>query len=36
MIFYKARHPETGNMWDTWAFCHEGAYHMYYLANSGD
>ncbi len=36
MIFYKARHPETGNMWDTWAFCHEGAYYMYYLANSGD
>ena len=36
MIFYKARHVETGNMWDTWAFCHEGVYHMYYLANSGD
>ncbi|MCY2927164.1 MAG: hypothetical protein NT031_17365 [Planctomycetota bacterium] len=36
MIFYKARRAETGNMWDTWAFCHEGAYHMYYLANSGD
>lgn len=36
MIFYKARHRETGNMWDTWGFHHGGTYHLYYLANSGD
>ena len=35
-IFYKARAQDTGNMWDTWGFFHEGTYYLYYLANSGE
>jgi len=34
-MFYKARSPQTGNMWDTWLYLHEGTYYLYYLANSG-
>ena len=34
-LFYKARHPETGNMWDVWLYHHEGTYYLYYLANAG-
>jgi hypothetical protein len=34
-IFYKARSRQTGNMWDTWLYLHEGTYYLYYLANSG-
>jgi hypothetical protein len=35
-IFYKARALDTGNMWDTWAYYHQGTYYLYCLANSGD
>jgi len=34
-MFYKAKHPDTGNMWDTWLYLHEGTYYLYYLANKG-
>ena len=34
-IFYKARHHDTGNMWDTWLYLHDGTYYLYYLANKG-
>ncbi|MDP6545494.1 MAG: hypothetical protein QGH60_16030 [Phycisphaerae bacterium] len=34
-IFYKARHRDTGNMWDTWLYLHDGTYYLYYLANKG-
>ncbi len=33
-MFYKAKLEETGNMWDTWLYYHEGTYYLYYLANS--
>ena len=33
-MFYKARSKQTGNMWDTWLYLHEGTYYLYYLANS--
>ncbi len=36
MIFYRPTHPETGEMWDTWLFWHEGTYHLYYLAKAGE
>ena len=35
-MFYKARSRETGNMWDTWLYYHDGTYYLYYLANSGE
>jgi len=35
-MFYKAKSEETGNMWDTWLYFHEGTYYLYYLANSGE
>jgi hypothetical protein len=31
-LFYKARSPRTGNMWDTWLYLHDGNYYLYYLA----
>ncbi len=34
-MFYKAKHPDTGNMWDTWLYLHDGTYYLYYLANKG-
>jgi len=34
-MFYKARLPQTGNMWDTWLYLHNGTYYLYYLANHG-
>ena len=34
-MFYKARSRQTGNMWDTWLYLHEGTYYLYYLANRG-
>ena len=34
-LFYKARLWQTGNMWDTWLYLHEGTYYLYYLANRG-
>ena len=33
-LFYKARSPRTGNMWDTWLYLHDGTYFLYYLAKS--
>ena len=35
-MFYKARSPQTGNMWDTWMYFHEGTYYLYYLGISGN
>jgi len=35
-MFYKAKAKETGNIWDTWLYFHEGTFYLYYLANSGD
>ena len=32
LMFYKARSKQTGNMWDTWLYLHEGTYYLYYLA----
>ena len=31
-MFYKARSKQTGNMWDTWLFHHDGTHYLYYLA----
>jgi len=28
-LFYKAQHPETGNMWDVWLYHHEGTCYLY-------
>jgi hypothetical protein len=33
-MFYKARSRQTGNMWDTWLYLHDGTYYLYYLAKS--
>ena len=33
-MFYKARSPRTGNMWDTWLVLHGETYYLYYLAKS--
>ncbi len=35
MMFYRPILAETGEMWDTWIYWHEGAYYLYYLAKSG-
>lgn len=34
-MFYKARSPDTGNMWDTWLYLHEGTYYLYSLCTTG-
>ena len=34
-MFYKAQLEETGMIWDTWLYLHEGTYYLYYLAKSG-
>ncbi len=34
-MFYRPRARETGRMWDTWLYWHEGIYYLYYLAKSG-
>ncbi len=34
-MFYKAELKETGRIWDTWLYLHEGTYYLYYLAKSG-
>lgn len=34
-MFYKARNPKTGNMWDVWIYHHKGTYFLYSLCNSG-
>ncbi len=31
-MFYRPRSRETGRMWDTWLYLHEGTYYLYYLA----
>ena len=33
-LFYKARSRQTGNMWDTWLYSHQGTNYLYYLANA--
>ena len=33
-IFYIPKNQETGTMWDTWLYWHEGSYTLYYLAKS--
>ena len=35
-MFYRPAHSETGEMWDTWLYWHEGTFYLYYLARSGD
>ena len=35
-MFYRPKHSETGEMWDTWLYWHEGTFYLYYLARSGD
>jgi len=30
-MFYRAQSKDTGNMWDTWLFLHEGVYYLYIL-----
>ncbi len=34
-MFYRPRARETGRMWDTWLYCRDGTYYLYYLANAG-
>jgi hypothetical protein len=34
-IFFIPKKRETGTMWDTWLYWHEGSYYLYYLAKSG-
>ena len=34
-MFYKAKHPQTGNMWDVWLCHHENKYYLYSLCASG-
>ena len=34
-VFYKARSRQTGNMWDTWLYLHDGTFYLYYLAKEG-
>jgi hypothetical protein len=36
MLFYRPQHPQTGEMWDTWLFWHQGTHYLYYLARHGD
>ncbi|MCK4601285.1 MAG: hypothetical protein KAU28_02385 [Phycisphaerae bacterium] len=31
-MFYKPQSKETGHIWDTWLYFHEGVYYLYYLA----
>ena len=33
-MFYKPQSKETGLMWDTWLYWHEGTYFLFYLAKS--
>ena len=35
-MFYAPEKSETGTMWDTWLFWHDGMYYLYYLARSGE
>ncbi|MSR83029.1 MAG: hypothetical protein EXS58_08905 [Candidatus Latescibacteria bacterium] len=35
-LFYAPAKRETGIMWDTWLYWHQGTYYLYYLARSGD
>ena len=34
-MFYKAKHPDSGNMWDVWLYHHDGTYYMYSLCGPG-
>ena len=33
-LFYKPRIKQSGSMWDTWLYYHQGNYYLYYLASS--
>jgi len=35
-LFYAPSQRETGIMWDTWHYWHQGTYYLYYLARSGE
>lgn len=35
-LFYAPAHPDTGIMWDTWLYWHQGTYYLYYLARSAE
>jgi len=35
-MFYRPRQAQTGRMWDTWLYFHDGTYYLYYLANCSD
>jgi hypothetical protein len=35
LMFYKPRSRQTGRLWDTWLYLHEGTYDLYYLAKCG-
>jgi hypothetical protein len=34
-MFYKPTLPETGSMWDSWVFFHEGTYYFFTTCNAG-
>ena len=34
-MFYKPTSPETGSMWDSWVFYHDGMYYLYSTCNAG-
>ena len=34
-IFYKSQSKQTGNMWDTWLYFHDGKYYLYTLGTAG-
>lgn len=35
-LFYAPAHRDTGIMWDTWLYWHQGTYYLYYLARSAE
>jgi len=35
LMFYRPLSKETGIMWDTWLYLHDGTYYLYYLARVG-
>lgn len=34
-MFYKAKHPDSGNMWDVWLYHQAGTYYLYSLCGPG-
>ena len=35
-MFYKAKRPDTGNMWDVWLYHHEDNYYLFSLCKAGE